>query len=236
MTAFSWTCPICQRPVTVTKNDITEQEFFLTGENRDGPRALKSRFIICPNPECNKYSLTVELYAAYHFDRWLADELLKTWSLIPQSRAQSFPDYIPRAILDDYNEVCLILELSPKASATLSRRCLQGIIRDFWKTKVKSGKLSDEIEAIREKVDSATWEAIDSVRKVGNIGAHMEEDINLIIDVEPNEAQLLVELIEMLLRDWYIARHDRETHLKAVKKIAEEKEVIKKKGSTQKSS
>jgi Domain of unknown function (DUF4145) len=31
--------------------------------------------------------------------------------------------------------------------------------------------------ALEEKVDPQTWDAIDSVRKIGNIGAHMEADI-----------------------------------------------------------
>jgi len=39
-------------------------------------------------------------------------------------------------------------------------------------------------------VDPLTWEAIDAVRKLGNIGAHMEKDINVIVDVDPEEAEL----------------------------------------------
>ncbi|MCP1830281.1 hypothetical protein ACVIHH_005106 [Bradyrhizobium sp. USDA 4518] len=34
-------------------------------------------------------------------------------------------------------------------------------------------------------------DAIDAVRIVGNIGAHMEKDVNLIVDIEPGEAQML---------------------------------------------
>jgi hypothetical protein len=41
----------------------------------------------------------------------------------------------------------------------------------------------------------------------------MESDINVIIDVEPNEATLLVGLIETLLTEWYVARHDREQRM-----------------------
>ena len=108
----------------------------------------------------------------------------------------------------------MIADLSPKASATLSRRCLQGIIRDFWQ--VKPGRLVDEIEAIKQKVDAATWVAIDSVRKLGNIGAHMEKDINVIVDVDPKEASLLVELVETLLREWYVAREERAARMAAI--------------------
>jgi hypothetical protein len=46
------------------------------------------------------------------------------------------------------------------------------VIRDFWS--VKAGRLVDEIDAIKGNLDSVTWDAIQAVRKMGNIGAHME--------------------------------------------------------------
>ena len=46
-----------------------------------------------------------------------------------------------------------------------------------------------EIDAIKDKVDPLTWKSIDATRKIGNIGAHMEKDINLIVDVDPKEAR-----------------------------------------------
>jgi hypothetical protein len=44
----------------------------------------------------------------------------------------------------------------------------------------------------------------------------MEKDINLIVDVDPEEASLLIGLIEFLLEDWYVSRHEREEHKKKV--------------------
>jgi hypothetical protein len=63
---------------------------------------------------------------------------------------------------------------------------------------------------------------------VGNIGAHMEKDINVIIDVDANEAQLLLELIEQLVDDWYIARRQKEERLQKIKTVAETKDEQKK--------
>jgi hypothetical protein len=57
----------------------------------------------------------------------------------------------------------------------------------------------------------------------------MEKDINLIIDVEPQEAYLLMELIELLFEEWYIHRHERELKLKAIVGLADKKEEQKKK-------
>ncbi len=136
------------------------------------------------------------------------------------------PDYLPQPIRNDYEEACLIRDLSPKASATLSRRALQGMIRDFWG--IKRGRLIDEIDALKEKVDPVTWKAIDAVRSIGNIGAHMERDINVIVDVEPDEARKLIQLIEILVDDWYVTRHEREERLKAVIELKEAKEDQKK--------
>ena len=153
------------------------------------------------------------------------DQSLEVWNLIPPSSANAFPDYVPQAIRDDYVEACKIKGLSPKASATLSRRCLQGMIRDFWR--IKKERLVDEIEALKDKVDVQTWDAIDAVRKIGNIGAHMEKDINIIVDVDPNEAQTLIELIELLVKDWYIVRHERAERLKSIVQIKNAKEAAK---------
>ena len=155
------------------------------------------------------------------------ENFITHWNLLPNSYAKVFPDYIPSALRNDYEESAKILELSPKASATLSRRCLQGIIRDFWG--VSKSRLIDEIIAIEDKVDPLTWKSIDSVRKVGNIGAHMEKDIDLIINVEPKEAYLLLQLIELLFEEWYIHRHEREIKLKEIAEIADIKDEQKKK-------
>lgn len=188
---------------------------------------IKTIAILCPNPDCNQYTLSADLYNSKHngsnYEK-IGDNISE-WSLMPQSSSKPFPKYIPEVVRKDYEEACSISDLSPKASATLSRRCLQGIIRDFWG--ISKNRLVDEITAIQDKVDPTTWQAIDAIRKIGNIGAHMEKDINTIVDVEPQEAKLLIALIEVLLKDWYIARHERQQQLQAIIDVAKSKEVSK---------
>ncbi|HEY5805391.1 MAG TPA: DUF4145 domain-containing protein [Lysobacter sp.] len=201
--------------MTITEDRFSDAAHVLYVKNADGPRTLASYFYVCPNPECQKLTLTAALHV--RVTRGTSNELgalVERWDLIPSSSARSFPTYIPAAILADYREACLIRNLSPKASATLSRRCLQGIIRDFWL--VKPGRLVDEIGQIKDKVDPLTWDAIDSLRRIGNIGAHMEKDIDLIVEVDPQEADLLIGLVETLLRDWYITREERKARMAAL--------------------
>lgn len=215
MSDFNWICPHCERAVTIGSGRVTEKEHTLSIDNADGRRTLKTLFIVCPNPACRRFTLTADLHVSKRYPSVEAiGERLERWNLLPPSRAKTFPSYVPQAILDDYREACLIQDLSPKASATLSRRCLQGILRDFWQ--VTPGYLVKEIDQIRDKVDPVTWTAIDAVRTIGNIGAHMEKDINLIVDVDPSEAELLVGLIETLIREWYIAREERKNRMDAI--------------------
>ncbi|WP_045430206.1 DUF4145 domain-containing protein [Acinetobacter calcoaceticus] len=213
--AFSWTCPYCNQNATITDSNLSTDCFKFNDGNLYGAVAFQTRFITCPNKKCKEFTITAQLNKASDiYTTSSIQEHIMSWQLKPNSSAKHFPSYIPKAILADYNEACLIRDLSPKASATLSRRCLQGMIRDFW-GETKS-RLIDEIYAIKDRIDPITWQAIDAVRKIGNIGAHMEKDIDLIIDVDPNEAQMLIGLIEMLMKEWYIARHERQKQLEAL--------------------
>ncbi|MBI9036928.1 MAG: DUF4145 domain-containing protein [Bacteroidales bacterium] len=231
MKPFKWQCPHCNHHTTITDRNFCENKFGLTIENKEGPKLLYSFFIVCPNNECNKYTLFSKLYDTKYDvikGSWQHYDLkeIKQWSLVPNSFAKVFPDYVPEAIIKDYEEACSIVNESPKASATLSRRCLQGMIRNFWS--IKEATLYKEIEGIKDKVDPLTWQSIDATRKIGNIGAHMEKNINLIIDVETSEAKALINLIEILIKDWYITKNERQTTLEKIIKIGKEKSDLKK--------
>ncbi len=225
---FNWQCPFCGHHTVITdeSHDFFSHEFYMG--NKYGEQTIMSRVVVCPNKECREYTLTLSIA-----NTWEVVGNARTrnfqphigWNLVPESRIKVFPSYIPEPILSDYREACLICGKSPKASATLSRRCLQGMIRNFWG--IAKPRLADEIEAIQDKVDPDTWEAIDSLRKLGNIGAHMEKDINLIVDVDPDEAGLLIDLLETLFADWYIARHDRAERMNRIKETAAAKDALK---------
>ena len=217
---FSWTCPYCNQIATITESNTSYSTHTFDNQNKDGDLGIRTAVIVCPNELCREYKIVAGLHKHFFNGRdWvLSKDPIEEWQLRPKSLSKPFPEYIPQAILDDYKEACLIVNDSPKASATLSRRCLQGIIRNFWK--ISKPKLIDEIKELEGKIDSSTWRAIDGVRSVGNIGAHMEKDINLIVDVDPEEAKTLIGLIEFLLKDWYVARHDREEHMQKVIDLA----------------
>lgn len=225
--SFHWICPYCHRETTiVASTNQSVNIHFYDSSSKEGLIGLQTEFIVCPNPECSEYIIKAFLYSAknlgYNDYRIIKDKgPIFQWMLKPPSSAIPQPEYIPLAIRQDYMEACAIINLSPKAAATLARRCLQGMIRDFWG--ISKSRLVDEINELQSKVDSSIWDAIDAVRQIGNIGAHMEKDVNLVIDIEPEEAILLVNLIEDLFQLWYVTRHDREERSKKIQSLAQSK-------------
>lgn len=240
--AFNWTCPHCNTTQTVTDQRFSKNTNYLGLQHQiEGKLALESTAIGCANPECERTSLRARIGTTWvEGGSWTIaaldsdDSIVFSQMLIPQGSAKPQPDYIPEPLREDYYEACLIRDLSPKASATLTRRCLQGMIRDF--PKIAKPTLAKEIEALKATVEDGSAdrsisiesvEAIDHVRGVGNIGAHMEKDIDLIIEVDPGEAQALIDLVELLFEEWYGARHRRQTRLERIEAIASDKKQAK---------
>lgn len=191
--------------------------------------------VLCANNSCKKVTLKVALAKWGLVQGQGIVELenqpdIAVFPLIPESAAKPQPDFIPAPLREDYREACRIRDLSPKAAATLARRCLQGMIRDFCG--ISKPTLHAEIQELWRLIEAGeqprgvtqeSMDAIDAVRSVGNIGAHMERDIDIIVPVDPDEAQLLIELVELLFDEWYVARYKREQKLLAVRELADAK-------------
>jgi hypothetical protein len=111
---------------------------------------------------------------------------------------------VPEEFAADYREACLVLTDSPKASAALSRRCLQLLLRE--KGRVKPGNLSDEIDQAMQQLPSHLAEAVDAVRNIGNFSGHPIKNTNTgeIVEVEPGEAEWSLEVLEGLLDFYFV--------------------------------
>ena len=218
---MNYTCPYCGRHTTITNpNQDSFWNHIRIEKSTLGDVGFGGYAITCPNAECKKMKLVAYL-TGVNSAGGRTSRIVQEWKLLPESEAKVLPDYIPAPIQEDYYEACRIRDLSPKASATLARRCLQGMIRDFYG--ISKATLFDEIKELETKVDKDVWESIDAVREVGNIGAHMKKDINIIVDVEPEEAQLLIGLIEQLVDDWYVTRDERKKRAESLKNLAASK-------------
>ena len=99
-----------------------------------------------------------------------------------------------------------MLSDSEKASAALSRRCLQMLLRE--RAGVKPTNLDNEIQQILDskQLPSHVAESIDAVRVVGNFAAHpiKSQSTGSIIDVEPGEAEWLLDVVESLFDFYFV--------------------------------
>ncbi|MBN8964176.1 MAG: DUF4145 domain-containing protein [Rhizobiales bacterium] len=119
------------------------------------------------------------------------------------------PVEVPKAIAADYIEACNVLPISPKASAALSRRCLQNILHTH---EYKGNNLAKEVDLLLNEQDpkkalsQKLRDTVDGIRNFGNFSAHPIDDKTSlqVIDVEPHEAEWCLEIIEDLFEHFYV--------------------------------
>jgi hypothetical protein len=165
----------------------------------------------CPN--CKKLVISLINYHYCQFFNDAADvmdeyeEIDSNLLIYPKSSSQpSCPDEVPKEYAADYREACEVVDISPKASAALSRRCLQLILRD--KAGVKHGDLSKEIQEVLDQGTLPPYlsQHLDAVRNIGNFAAHPNKckTTGEITSVEPGEAQWCLDILEGLFNFYFV--------------------------------
>ena len=129
-----------------------------------------------------------------------------TWSGLLWPRTSTpgavHPDVPPR-IRQDFEEAHAVRSFSLRASAALSRRCLQAVLRDKG-FRAKSNNLADEINLALPNLPDYIATPIHDVRRVGNFAAHEKlDDTGAVVDVEPEEAEHLLAILDELFDHFY---------------------------------
>jgi len=113
---------------------------------------------------------------------------------------------VPEKFAQDYKEACMVLSESPKASAALSRRCLQNVIREI--AGIKKSNLNDEIDELLKTKTLPTYlaQSVDAIRNLGNFAAHPTKSTNsgAIVDVESGEAEWGLDVLEGLFDFYFV--------------------------------
>lgn len=187
-------CPHCS---TAVKCNWKYTDTFRTKPENYG---REIQFSTCPN--CDE-PLIYLLSGYYHYNDDVGCRMM-----IPDFNKLIYPitpdnvtlEDVPNEYCEDYNEAKRVLPISSKASAALTRRLLQTILREEYKIKDKS--LIQEIEKFihLDGIPSHLTGAVDAIRNIGNFAAHPIEDKSTgeIVPVEQGEAEWLIEIIEAL--------------------------------------
>jgi len=116
---------------------------------------------------------------------------------------------VPAKVAEGYVEACNVLPISAKASAALSRRCLQSMLpahnyidRDLAREIALLLNEADPKKALPHKLRMT----VDGIRNFGNFSAHPIDDKTTlqVIDVEDHEAEWCLETIEELFEHFYV--------------------------------
>jgi len=205
-------CPYCH--TGFVKESETARESTSPGRAY-GDDGFTVRIIFCP--QCKRLIIVLEegVYRAFCDGDFVKDEHL--WevnkeSIIypPTSMRYQIAEEVPAQYHKDFKEADMLLNISPNASAALSRRCLQSILHH--ELKIKKYNLDQEIKEYLDTVSPPVQiaELIDAIRQIGNMSAHAWENqvTGEIIDVEPAEADLLLSVL-FLMFDYHFVQPQR---------------------------
>jgi hypothetical protein len=203
-------CPHCSTTVKL------QVDLALGGGSRLFANQEEPKYKLAWNrcPECQNLIIIIRIGTV---GKELIDHIL-----YPQYYIRHVAPEVPDNYKVDFKEACAVLPPSPKASAAMSRRLLQNILHNEFQ--INTGNLSQEIKQFGEltEVPSSLKETVDAIRHFGNFAVHPNENVltNTIIDVEPGEAEWLLEVIEELFDFTFVKPNKR---AKMLEQLAEKR-------------
>ena len=151
-------------------------------------------------PACNKFIVKYETGDFESTSNSIFFNVTSSEIIFPKYVLRRVEAEVPDRYKQDFLEACAVLPISPKASAALSRRILQDVLRQ--ELGISKPSLAQEIDEFIKKKDIPSYltDAVDAVRNIGNFAAHPLKDTNTgeIVEVEAGEAEWLLEVNESL--------------------------------------
>ncbi len=123
--------------------------------------------------------------------------------IYPPNIVRIVPPEVPPNIKEDFLEAAAVFGISEKASAALSRRCLQSVLNEKVS---KKDDLSKQIDEAIKQLPPRIGENLDAIRAVGNYAAHPKKVMSTgeIVDVAPEEANWNLDVLEELFDYYYV--------------------------------
>lgn len=191
-------CPHCHLGISIEWDEIETwktKDFNVTGNGQEVAYGQ------CPECEEFIFVLRTGKYTSRKLEGGTIYSSVEDFSeefLYPKYAFKDVEPEVPEKYKKEYLEAHSVLNMSPKASAALSRRLLQNILRE--ELEINASSLAGEIDTFINLSGTPSYlaEAVDAIRNVGNFAAHPSKDINTgeVVDVEPGEAEWLIEVIE----------------------------------------
>jgi hypothetical protein len=191
---------LCFRAMKCPHCDVGNHEAFQRHQQFVQPKhAWFAYYQLCP--ECKNSIIRLEARVPTQPNQGLGTVVVEAFTAFPKNAsARPLPAEVPNPYKQDFDEAVAVLSLSPKASAALSRRILQAILRE--KANTKKRDLADQIDEVIAlgHLPTHILEGLDAVRNIGNFAAHAIKSTSTgeIVEVEPGEAEWNLDVLESL--------------------------------------
>jgi hypothetical protein len=191
-------CPYCSDSISTA---------WQTAELRDPISISRWDLCICtcPNSKCGKTIIQVKSFIRNTPNDTDPLEPTQEIFVYPEhATGRPVPQEVDEKYSKDFIEACKIVNLSPSASATLSRRCMQHILRG--KLDARGKDLQQEIISVKDKLPSDVYDSLTAVREGGNLAAHvsLNTKTGVIVEVDQDEAEYLLLVIEILFHELFV--------------------------------
>lgn len=196
-------CPHCTVTIHI---DLQSRPLTLAQDEDDRTIGWEAQYGICPSCKQAIIMLRNGPGIPASNGNFLINGAQARFLVWPQSSLRPCPTEVPPDVAADFKEASSVLHASPQASAALTRRGLQQVLRDYANTKSKD--LVDQIQEVIDEghIPAALADQLDAVRVIGNFAAHPLKSKNsgAILPVEPHEAEWNLDVMEAVFDHYFV--------------------------------
>ena len=209
-------CPYCATTVYISWKEVAFPIPSSEETYDKGGYAIQYGFC----PECEKLVIQLQhgLECGYTHQWWI-DQIDEENTIYPHySMGRSLDKCIPTKYVQLFRESEEVNNISPRASATLSRYLLQMLLHE--ELHIHERNLEDEIKKLEgfSNIPAKLVTMLQVMRKVANFGAHPKKSTNSneIVEVEQGESSVMLDLLEELFDHIFIKPKQKEDFLKKI--------------------
>lgn len=210
-------CPYCATTVhmnwseTALENIHPEESYLKDGY------AIQYGFC----PECCNLVIQLQHGMSLGWDEngcWI-DQIDEEQLIYPRyATARKLHEFIPHQYAELFRESEEVNNISPRASATLSRYLLQMLLHE--ELHIHKRNLEEELKELEgmNNVPSKLVSMLQIMRKIANFGAHPKKSTNSneIVEVEEGESAIMLDLLEEVFDYIFVKPKQQEDFLKTI--------------------
>lgn len=210
-------CPYCATTVhmnwseTALENIHPEESYLKDGY------AIQYGFC----PECCNLVIQLQHGMSLGWDEngcWI-DQIDEEQLIYPRyATARKLHEFIPHQYAELFRESEEVNNISPRASATLSRYLLQMLLHE--ELHIHKRNLEEELKELEgmNNVPSKLVSMLQIMRKIANFGAHPKKSTNSneIVEVEEGESVIMLDLLEEVFDYIFVKPKQQEDFLKTI--------------------